>query len=514
MTVSDNTSKGLWAFFSDRLGMWSSTLIATVVSTAILLGFVVSSRQFLHWFILPVWVCGILTGSDACDWILGRMHAFAVKGIFGLFGYFFFFLAPLLHVHWDFWMWEAVPPTDWRPWLGGVAILNAIGLCLLQLLLALGKDKVSGRRTKSIWVIDYHVFPAIICCTLLLTALLQTAFYAKAGGISAFIDSFHQSYEGNEDKYAGYGYLFMISESFPIIAVFAALAYARRKHFVPKAWQFCACLIGLFALQIYFGGLRGSRLNTVEGLFWAVGAYHYFVKPISRGAIIAGSLSVVAFMYVYGFYKDGKSITTAFAGEEARSAVERVSHRSLHGLILGDLGRADVQAYILYKTIDDENSFRRANGDTYLAALSLLVPQRFRPSSIVSKEEISSDLIWGAGVFTPGVFWSTRIYGLTGEAILNFGILAVPVAFVVLALVILSLQRWIASLHKEDARLLVVPFLTYLCCVWAVSSDLDNVVFSILKQGFVVGIVLLLSTKRVFVRKTYLTPVSVPALSS
>jgi hypothetical protein len=484
-------------FYSRELGVWNSWAIATAVSAVVVLGFMASSPLFLHWFVLPVLACGVLTGKDATDWALGRVHAFDVMGVFGIFGYFFFFIAPLLHVHWDFWMWEVVAPPDWREWLGGVAILNAVGLIGLRAVLYLCSSERRPKRTKFIWVIDFHLFPAVVAGVLILTAILQSWVYLQAGGISAFIDIFQESYQGNEDRFAGWGWIFMISESFPIIAAFAAAAYARKKRLVPTPFQLGVCLLVLFALEIYFGGLRGSRLNTAEGLFWAVGVYHYLVKPISRTAVLTGALVLLVFMYAYGFYKDGKSITTAFAGKEARAAVEQQYHRSMHGLILGDLGRADVQAYLLYKTIADPHSFQRANGQTYISALRLFIPQRFRPSSLINKEEISSDLIWGAGVYTPGVLWSTRIYGLAGEAILNFGYFAVPIAFMVLGFMLTRLQHWINSLHCEDARLLLVPFLTYLACVWAVSSDLDNVIFSILKQGFVVGLVILCGTKRI-----------------
>jgi hypothetical protein len=141
-----------------------------------------------------------------------------------------------------------------------------------------------------------------------------------------------------------------------------------------------------------------------------------------------------------------------------------------------------------------------------VSALGLLLPQRFRPTSLVSKEEISSDLIWGAGVYTPGVLWSTRIYGLAGEALLNFGYFAIPIAFMVLAFVITRLQYWIDCLHHDDARLLVVPFLTYLVCIWSICSDLDNVVFSLIKQGFVTGLTILISTKRVRILRSVVRP--------
>lgn len=489
----------------DAGGRWISWAIAFAASVIVVLGFALYSSQFLHWFVLPVLACAVLTGRDAVDWALGRVSTFDVKGIFGIFGYFFFFLAPLLHVAWNFWMWEVVPPSDWRPWLGCVAALNALGLVCLKTIFSL----ITGQQRRVpasnvAWIFDFRVFPVIMVGTLILTAILQSWVYVSVGGVGSFVEIFHESYSGNEDRFAGSGWIFMISESFPIIAAFAAIAYMRKRKFVPQPWQFALGLLCFFGLQTYFGGLRGSRLNTAELLFWAVGAYHYYVKPVSRSSIAIGTVALVGFMYVYGFYKDGTSLSTAFASQEKREAAQRLSHRSFQGLILGDLGRADVQAFILFKTVTDPNSFRRAHGQTYLSAFALFVPRSLRPSSLVNKEEISSDLIWGPGVYTPGVLWSTRIYGLTGEAILNFGMLAVPFAFAALGFIIAHLQLWVRSLHDEDARLLVVPFLTYLCSVWAVSSDLDNVVFSILKQGFVVGLVLIGSTKRVRIRRLFL----------
>ena len=103
------------------------------------------------------------------------------------------------------------------------------------------------------------------------------------------------------------------------------------------------------------------------------------------------------------FIKMERASQPPLAAPKTALAVEGEPHSSLHGLILGDLGRADVQAYLLYKAMTDSHGFQRANGQTYLSALGLFVPQRFRPSSLVSKQEISSDLIWGAGVYTPGV---------------------------------------------------------------------------------------------------------------
>ena len=52
-----------------------------------------------------------------------------------------------------------------------------------------------------------------------------------------------------------------------------------------------------------FGGLRGSRSQTVWSLFWATGIIHLWIRPLSKRFIAAGVCFLVAFMYLYGFYK-------------------------------------------------------------------------------------------------------------------------------------------------------------------------------------------------------------------
>src|SRR5437588_10852622 len=77
-----------------------SLLISSYLCILTVIGFVVASDRFLHWFVLPVACCGALIGIDAVDWLRGRVHLLDPVGILGLYGLHFFFLAPLLHVYW------------------------------------------------------------------------------------------------------------------------------------------------------------------------------------------------------------------------------------------------------------------------------------------------------------------------------------------------------------------------------------------------------------------------------
>src|SRR5690606_3976720 len=81
-----------------------SLLFSAGFCTLALLLFLAGSDEFLHWFILPVWACGVLVGTDAFDWARGRVAMFDPVGVIGVLGMHFFFLAPLMHVSWDYWL--------------------------------------------------------------------------------------------------------------------------------------------------------------------------------------------------------------------------------------------------------------------------------------------------------------------------------------------------------------------------------------------------------------------------
>ena len=90
----------------------------------------------------------------------------------------------------------------------------------------------------------------------------------------------------------------------------------------------------------------------------------------------AGFGFLVLFMYLYGFYKDlGGEALTAF--EEG--SLNEKSGRSFQGMLLGDLGRADVHAFLLHRLCKRDSDYRYAWGRTYLGSIALLVPASIWP---------------------------------------------------------------------------------------------------------------------------------------
>ena len=115
-----------------------SSLLASLIGCSLVLSAFLMltplrrAEDYMHWFIAPVMLCGVIIGQDVVRWLRGELNVFDPIGVIGLYGFHFFFVAPLLHVHWGFFMDASPPPPDWRPWLGGMATLNLLGLVIYR----------------------------------------------------------------------------------------------------------------------------------------------------------------------------------------------------------------------------------------------------------------------------------------------------------------------------------------------------------------------------------------------
>jgi hypothetical protein len=456
----------------------SSLLVAIYLCSLVLLGFIATSDQFLHWFVIPVACCGILVGIDAVDWFRGKVDIYDPFGLTGVFGVFFFFLAPLLHVYWDRWLLYIVPPDDWREWLGYMAVLNLFGLLIYRFSRSafLGRDYIP----QSTWILDERRFFVFGFITLALTAAAQIMVYASYGGIQGYIEA-ATNQETLRTNMRSMGWIYTISESFPIIAMMLFVVYARNRPAYRSWGLLAAVLLMYFVLKIIFGGLRGSRNNTIWGLIWAVGLIHIWVRPMQKKLLFAGLGFMLVFMYFYGFYKNaGLEGLTAFNSANDRSQLEQVTRRDFKGLVLGDLGRSDVQAFEVYRIVKPDSDYNLAYGRTYFAALTTPIPRALIERPLMKTYE-GSLIQWGRGQFVPSDMEASQLYGLTGEAMLNFGPAIVPFMFIFLGLANGLTRRMHFALQVPDARLLVYPFIV-IFCFYMLTCDLDNIIFDSTKN--------------------------------
>ncbi len=476
------------AFARPGADVYSSAAFAAFAVAIISSIFALTSEQFQHWFLIPISICGVLIGSDAVDWFRGRLDLYDPAGLLGILGFHFFYLAPLLHVKWDFWMREVSPPPDWRNWLGYMGLLNVVGLACYRICRDLFAVQPGPPRTY--WEINKQVFRIFVPICLIVSIAAQVWVYARMGGISGYMDT----RLSNPSAFEGLGWIFMVSESAPILAAFLVIVQMRRGRI---RWSFAfIALLALFVLQMFFGGLRGSRSETVQLLFWVVGCVHFLVRPVPRKVAYAGCAFIFVFMYFYGFYKDlGVNATEAFSNSDQRELLAEQTGRTSEALVLGDMGRADVQSFILYRLVSDRSDYTYAYGRTYLGALALLIPHWILPERPETKIKEGTEIETGTGGYIPGELWSSRVYGLAGESMLNFGPFSVPVAYAIFGLLVGWFRSDVQNLMAGDSRFLLVPFGVYMCLA-ALSGDSDNLIFGLAKDGLMPLLVVLFCSLR------------------
>ncbi len=457
----------------------TTILASAAISAAVVAGFWASDEAFTHWFLLPLFACGAVIGVDMIDWVRGRLNVFDPVGVLGLLGYHFFFLAPLLHIRWDYWMSQVSPPPDWRDWLGWMAILNLFGLLVYRLTRDLFTMAAPGhplRRT--MWRIHPGRFFPLIAAALVVSGAFQIGAYASFGGVLGYITAF----EAGDGAFEGMGWIFVISEKFPILALIAYAVHARRRGATLSSLQTAALLLGYLVLTFLFGGLRGSRSNTLWSLFWAAGVIHFWLRPLAKQLVYSGVVFLGLFMYLYGFYKSAGSEAVLAAIQDS-SQLESLEHRTKRGtetLILGDLARADVQAFLLYRMFNSD--YELAFGRTYVGGAAILIPASVWLDRPVDKGQEGTRAQYGMDSYRVGGHRSSRVYGLAGEFMLNFGPALVPLVFTALGFVVGRTRRVMQRIDPLDARWLLLPFFVNLCFV-VLGMDSDNIVFFTVKNG-------------------------------
>jgi hypothetical protein len=465
-------------------------LIAASVCLALVCGFLAVSPACFHWFVMPVYAAGVISAGEVVRWLLGRTNLFSPRGLVAVAAFYSCFLTPLIHVASDTWMTYVIPPEDWRPWLGIMGVLNSIGLLLYKAVFNRRRRRAPGPVDR--WTIDNGRFAIVVlvaaCVSIFAQGYLLTAF----GGYEGMFELFLLSIKTGEDSLAGLGWAAGIGESLPILVVLAYAVAARRRSFLRSWVCLMSMLAAVFLLQILSGGYRGSRGNTVWTMIWAVGIIHFWLRKIPRTMMLVSLVVMCMFMYVGGFYKAaGTQGLGAARDADARRLVEQHSGRTVATLIFGDFDRSDIQAFAVYSQLTYGADY--GFGRTYLGSAALLIPQALWPERPPSKIKWTTETEYGQGSY-PYVR-SSRIYGLMGETMLNFGVWAAPLGFLALGLVVSRVEGLIAGIDASDSRVLMLPLLI-LVCVLVLMFDTDNVLWVLVKHGGVPFLVITLSSHR------------------
>lgn len=475
--------------------LFSGLLISAAMSLCLCVFFAIISEKIRDPILLPIFICGTLMGVDVVNWLRGKLDIFDPVGIIGILGFHFTCTAPAMHIIWDIWYDNRLAqlPEDWMEWSRPTCWIYAVGTLLYRIAL-LGMDpRPKGfEPNKKVWLPDYSRVFIIISITLMVSFVGQLFVYKSFGGLGGYIRAYEtrMQYGGM----SGLGVVFMITETFPIVSLIAFTLYAKKRRMSMNLITVAVILLSFFFIQFMFGGMRGSRSNTIWALFWAVGIIHFWLYPFKRIIIGCGILFIFSFMYIYGFYKQG-GVQGLMNVLQARnfSEIESGEGRTTRTLLLGDLARFDTHVAIVYRLRSPGSDYEIGYGRSYLGSAAMLIPRVFWPDRPPTKLKEGTELFFGKGTLEAGIRTS-KIFSLAGEAMLNFGIAGGIISFGFYGLFIRYFRRFVIHLHPLDFRIVFVPFLiNFSFNVFSVDSD--NLMYFFFKNGAVVMAIVFFSKK-------------------
>lgn len=473
-----------------RHGLRGDYVLSAAIVVLVTFAAALWNQSVLHWFLAPVMACGILTAVDIVRWLRGKLDLFDPKTIIACVAFYGFFVAPLLNVCWDTYGVGDLPYWgDWRPWLGAMAALTALGLAAYRLFhdIAFSHTKPSAQR----WEINQRKTYPFFAFGLLLSVAGTVAFLWQLNGLAGLVHSF----ESDPEAFAGKGWLLIFAWPMSIL-LFIAVVYLltrsgnpehRRRNLIIAV----SLLIVAGAIHFLIVGSYGSRGTTVWALFWMLGIIHYRVRALPKKLMAAGIAFLIGFMYFYGFYKEKKIEALSVLRAPSTWLDPAGYQRNFKYLLLGDLARADSNAFILRNLVVDPDDYDYRWGLTYIGAFAFVIPSDFWPGRPEIRVDAGSEALWGKST----QLRSSRLYGLGGEALLNFGLWGVAPIFAVYGAILGWYRRKLNSWNSADARMFLAPFFTAML-VMGLVYDSDVLLFTFITEGFLTILVVFAASQR------------------
>ena len=436
--------------------------------------------------LIPITLCGVLTISQIVKTTKDDNWTINVYFYTWIFVLISTYIAPLIHIVRNYWVpYMLTKPNDWSPYAFVTSTMYLVGILIWMAIFNKEKSLTIKRSSKK-WSLAGN-WQLWIFLFLLISLLAQLYVYSKVGGIAGYIHAYSLKSEGM-NAFAGMGMFFILSESFPYTFLLY-LIFKLKNRKVSKV-GFYLILILLFVVTMFFGGLRGSRSNTVLFMVISAIAINIYIYRIKKSDIVMLLLCFFAFMYVGRMYKDyGENML-----QETSPIVQTNSTlTSPETTIVGDLARYDVNSYQLFLLEEIRPDYSLKYGETYLWGFLTYIPggsKIIQTFGLKGRSPAASELFYGSSEYD-----NSRILGPIGEWMINFGRFTFFIAYIIIGLLIRYIRRYTLSISVDDVRFMLIPSLIVFL-PQLILSDFSNIMFFFVKRVVVVLIILfLISTK-------------------
>ncbi|HEY2389518.1 MAG TPA: hypothetical protein VGK30_21390 [Candidatus Binatia bacterium] len=456
----------------------------TAIGCAVAVGFCVYLARMTgasHWALVVLGICGAIEAPTLVRWLRGKTDAFDPKSIVTLLVFHNTFVAPALHLLWDWYTPMVRVPQDPWEWFGRLALINVGALVCFEA--AYRRTVARPAPLRPVLRIRSSRLALALALGAVVALAAQVKLLQHFGGPAGLIEA----YEARSDQFEGMGLFLVLAWPFPLIALLEGLIGLARFHVKPRGWMIGLLLACFAVLHLAWAGLHGSRLSMLGGMFLAAGFCHFLVRRFRIRTVVIGVVAALLFSFVYSFYKGAgrEGLSSALSGTGGLAQAEQRTGRDFGWLLLGDLARADIQMEELWTMYDANPEYELKLGGTYVGA-ALFIPRSIWPTRPRGAQEAYAELQDGRIAVRDGDVPNSRVFGLTGETLLNFGWAGVPIAYAVFGILIGTVRRFIDSLRPGDARHLFVP-LAVLLITALYLLDLSQVVFMLLQDCALLG---------------------------
>lgn len=398
-------------------------------------------------------------------YIIGRNLALEKKVFTAQFFYMFFYflISPFLHYYFNSYA-PDLSFTNFESSLVTLNILNSLGIVFALLGYCLAKYTKPNFKVKSV-----NVNWKLLLKISIIYILLSSVYYIYLAKTSAIFYMESQS-EFEDPSLLKY----MILESTPIVFAWALISYIK----IRNKKGFLIYFIAFVIIAVLFAGLRGSRVTVIFNVVNFVIFYIYLVKRINYKAILLILAFSFIFNNIYSNYKYGgiEGVKTYLSTGERPSYIESKDNKLLH-FLLSDLARGDVQAKVI-ENLESQRYSPPYIPETYVSGVLLIVPDKLNTLDFKSKRMLGTDALYG---FKGNEYYSSsRIYGLLGESMLNFGFLLIPLSFILYGF-IHYLSNSLMSSVKTSRLAIFLPILFFMP-IYLLFYDFDNIVFQMIKN--------------------------------
>lgn len=398
---------------------------------------------------------------------------------------FFWYVAPILSIYTNSFLINPAREINWTVWGDYTIWVNLFMTLLFFAGKSIGYKNYINHNIYTFKSKKNILYWGVLF--LIISLIFQIYVFSSFGGVLGYINAWGE----DRSQFDGLGKIFILAEAFPIIFALIFFAFLSKNKKLLK--YLLLFLITFLILKIVFGGLRGSRSNTVWGMFWVIGVVHIAFYKIKKYQFALIALSFAIFMSTYALYKSYGA--DAFSGEYSLDDTNRFEGNPYVSMIINDFSRSSLNTYQTSQYYE-ENNYSIKYGETYLQSLSMIFPPLKNMFYGYNKDAAGYELYHNTKI-NPRLddYYNSRVFGLYGEGILNFGPLFSTLLIFLFGFFVSRINSFTFSLSYDDARLFFIPFITNMCMVLMI-SDSNNIIFFIMKNLLMVLVLFILITEK------------------